>query len=115
MKCIISKYSCVYHACLSDECQQIPVFENGVSFGLGECQQFNADNSAREIIARLCGNPPEKAKLEYTLWLNRQKLEFYSKNAKTHDSFAGKMLESYNSLVRISTEMLKNIETSIQP
>lgn len=111
MKCLKSDYSCVYHACLSDECQQIPVFENGVSFGMGECQQFDADKDARVIIANNCGNPPVKSKLEYCVWNNTMKLEHYSKNPIGTSSFSAKLIESYKAQIRIANEMIKEIES----
>jgi hypothetical protein len=39
MKCKISNWGCLYHACLSDDCQKRFVLENGVNYGKGKCEK----------------------------------------------------------------------------
>ncbi|MFV0593765.1 MAG: hypothetical protein ACK5M7_20505 [Draconibacterium sp.] len=34
----------------------------------------------QEIIDRNCGVPPQREKLEYTIWLNEMKAAFYEKS-----------------------------------
>jgi hypothetical protein len=94
---------------MGDGCQREEVKTNGRSFGLGDCQQFDAEADARDIIARHCGNPPEKAKLEYTIWLNESKLKFYSKNSRGTSQFHKRMMESYDAIVRIAKQMIEEI------
>lgn len=38
MKCRKHIWSCVYHACMSDDCQKRHVLANGIDWGEGECQ-----------------------------------------------------------------------------
>jgi hypothetical protein len=37
MKCRISNWGCIYHACMSDDCQKRYMLENGGDFGPGRC------------------------------------------------------------------------------
>jgi hypothetical protein len=106
MKCTINSVSCVYHACIGDGCQREQVQSNGRGFGYSDCEKFDAEADAREIIAIHCGNPPEKTKLEYTIWLNEHKVKFYTKNSRGTTSFHKKMMESYNALVQTAKQML---------
>ncbi len=39
MKCHISQWGCVYHACMSDDCQKKQVLSNGVNWGEGKCSK----------------------------------------------------------------------------
>ena len=39
MKCKISAPGCVYHACMSDDCQKAAVFDNGHDWGSGLCER----------------------------------------------------------------------------
>jgi len=38
MKCKISAWWCVYHACMSDDCQKKYTKKNGADFGPGKCE-----------------------------------------------------------------------------
>ncbi len=38
MRCYSSESSCVYHACMSDDCQKHEVRKNGVNWGPGKCE-----------------------------------------------------------------------------
>lgn len=38
MKCHISDWGCVYHACMTDDCQKTEVLKNGVNWGRGNCK-----------------------------------------------------------------------------
>lgn len=38
-KCKISSWLCIYHACMSDDCQKNEVFKNGINWGPGKCQE----------------------------------------------------------------------------
>jgi hypothetical protein len=47
MKCKISNWSCVYHACMSDDCQKYEVLKHN-DYGNGKCEtmaplEINAD------------------------------------------------------------------------
>lgn len=39
MKCKISAPDCVYHACMSDDCQKAAVYDNGLDWGSGSCEK----------------------------------------------------------------------------
>lgn len=41
MKCKISEWCCVYHACMSDDCQKRIVIKQGVNWGKGKCSTLN--------------------------------------------------------------------------
>lgn len=38
MKCKISDWCCIYHACMSDDCQKKVVNNQGIDWGVGKCQ-----------------------------------------------------------------------------
>jgi len=38
MKCKTSNRGCVYHACMSDDCQKAAVLRHGTSYGKGKCE-----------------------------------------------------------------------------
>lgn len=38
MKCKTSDYGCIYHACMSDDCQKEVVLEQGANYGPGKCE-----------------------------------------------------------------------------
>lgn len=40
-KCKSKNYTCVYHACMSDDCQRKEVLKNGISWGNGKCKQIS--------------------------------------------------------------------------
>ena len=46
MNCKISDWTCVYHACLTDECQRHVVISQG--FDLGDCKCKNNTSSTQE-------------------------------------------------------------------
>jgi hypothetical protein len=37
MRCQISDYTCIYHACMSDDCQKRIVLSQGINWGKGKC------------------------------------------------------------------------------
>jgi len=39
IKCKISDFGCVYHACGSDDCQKRHVIKNGIQWGNGNCKK----------------------------------------------------------------------------
>ena len=39
MKCKLNAPDCVYHACMSDDCQKTAVFDNGLDWGSGLCEK----------------------------------------------------------------------------
>lgn len=47
MKCIISEWSCVYHACMSDDCQKKHVLKTS-NWGKGKCE-INRNNMDKKI------------------------------------------------------------------
>lgn len=38
-KCKSNNHSCVYHACMSDDCQRKEVLKQSVNWGKGKCRQ----------------------------------------------------------------------------
>lgn len=51
MDCTSGNWSCVYHACMSNECQAEFVFTQGVYWGLGQCgkPKLTADNNEGKL------------------------------------------------------------------
>jgi len=41
VKCKTSEWGCVYHACMSDDCQKAEVTEQGYSYGPGKCENIS--------------------------------------------------------------------------
>ena len=46
MKCKTSDWACLYHACMSDDCQKRHVLKNGINWGNGNCKtKINHENN----------------------------------------------------------------------
>lgn len=43
MKCTLSDWGCVYHACLTDDCQKQIVISQGFSLGNSKCDNNNPE------------------------------------------------------------------------
>lgn len=42
MKCKTSDFGCIYHACMSDDCQKKEVLKHDKTLGLGKCEKNKA-------------------------------------------------------------------------
>jgi len=40
VKCKISSWECIYHACMSDDCQKAIMHEQGFNYGPGKCKEI---------------------------------------------------------------------------
>jgi len=50
MKCKISDWSCIYHACMSDDCQKKVVRDQEFNWGNGNCLKMKKMHKTRESI-----------------------------------------------------------------
>jgi len=76
MKCDTSDYTCVYHACMSDDCQKQEVLKHNNTFGKGNCMKSPVYNVKAVPIEQIRANsynpnavaPPEMKLLETSIW-----------------------------------------------
>lgn len=67
----------------------------------------HTEEELQEIIRKNCGSPPDPEKLQYTIWLNKQKLDFYSRSPfPCRGPYNDEALRSYQRLVDIATDLL---------
>jgi hypothetical protein len=73
---------------------------------------YMSDEKINEILTNFCGTPPRRELVEYHIWVNNSKLEFYSKQRNnrlwTEDEFKD-LLDSYSRLVKAGVELLTSI------
>lgn len=53
VKCKISDWGCVYHACMSDDCQIKNVLNSNVSWGPGNCEKSKIKFWKPNLLQRL--------------------------------------------------------------
>lgn len=66
-----------------------------------------------EIVQKNCGTPPDRKRVEHHIWVNKEKLKFYSKpKSGLIDNLEHKadMLDSYERLIKAGEKLLKEIE-----
>lgn len=61
MKCKTGNWECVYHACMSDDCQKAEVLSSGDSWGLGKCEKddmisLDPDDQVEILVCEECGS-----------------------------------------------------------
>jgi hypothetical protein len=45
IKCRISNWGCIYHACMTDDCQKQEVLKHDRSWGPGKCQNMKDEKN----------------------------------------------------------------------
>ncbi len=50
MKCTISDWGCIYHACMSDDCQKKEVLKHDKTLGTGKCENVTPDQQLADKI-----------------------------------------------------------------
>ena len=65
-----------------------------------------SDEKIQQIMENNCGNPPTREALEYHIWLNKSKLNFYTKNPLLKGQAHKDSLESYKKLIKAGEEAL---------
>jgi hypothetical protein len=40
-RCLSDDHGCIYHACMSNDCQKPGMIERGYDYGKGNCEKFN--------------------------------------------------------------------------
>lgn len=70
---------------------------------------YLSDEKIQEIIRNNCGSPPERAKVEYHIWLNRWKYNF-NFNARVKCNDYDNTLDSLNRLIVAGEELLRTIK-----
>jgi hypothetical protein len=63
------------------------------------------DEKIKEIINNNCGNPPDKELVEYHIWVNQSKLDFYTKNPFNKGQELADELDSYCRLIKAGNEL----------
>lgn len=49
MKCKISNWICIYHACMTDECQKKQVLNNNINWGKGNCETTKHEKNRKSV------------------------------------------------------------------
>jgi hypothetical protein len=79
---------------------------------LPKSDMYMSDEKVQEVLNNLCGTPPRRELVEYHIWVNSIKLEFYSKQRNnrlwTEAEFKD-LLDSYRRLVKAGVELLTSI------
>jgi len=65
-----------------------------------------SEEKIKEIITTNCGTPPQKELVEYHIWLNQKKLDFYTKNPAYKGKEQEDALNSYRRLIKAGIEIL---------
>jgi hypothetical protein len=68
-----------------------------------------SDEKIREIINNNCGTPPQIKLVEYHVWLNQSKLDFYTKNPLSNGQEHKDDLDSYRRLIKAGNELLDSM------
>lgn len=72
-----------------------------------------SDQEIDEIISNNCGNPPQINLIEYHIWLNQSKLDFYTRNPFYKGQEHEDDIRSYRRLIKAGTDLLKSLEAFI--
>jgi hypothetical protein len=73
-------------------------------------EQMNlSDEEIQEIIKNNCGTPPQRKLVEYHIWVNQSKLNFYTKNPFYKGLEQQEALDSYRGLIKAGIELLNSL------
>jgi len=73
---------------------------------------YLSDEKVQEILTNFCGTPPRRELVEYHIWVNSIKLDFYSKHRNNQlwtEEEKNDQLDSYKRLVKAGVELLNKI------
>lgn len=59
MMCKVNNWECVYHACMSNDCQKQHVLSSGADWGLGKCEDsiaLDPDDQVEVLTCEECGS-----------------------------------------------------------
>lgn len=68
-----------------------------------------SDEKVQEILRNNCGTPPERAKVEYHIWLNEWKYDL-ALHARIKCNDYDNTLDSFRRLIQAGKDLLKTID-----